>query len=107
MKKVYVVFVDLKKAYDSVPHEVMWKALAKYGYPSNMIKLIRSFHDGMSAKLKINGELLEGEINVTTGLWQGCTIAPTLQHLFQTCGNVEEFVLRRYGVSILYNVDDI
>ena len=65
---VYIVFVDLKKAYDSVPHEVMWKALEKYGYPSNMIKLIRSFHDGMSAELKINGELLEGEINVTNGL---------------------------------------
>ena len=49
---VYITFVDLKKAYDSVPCEAMWKALEKYGYPPNTIRLIRSFHDGMSAELK-------------------------------------------------------
>ena len=75
---VYIVFVDLKKAYDSVPREAMRKALEKYGYPSRMISLIRSFHDEMSAELKINGEILEGEIKVTNGLCQGCTMAPTL-----------------------------
>lgn len=61
---VYITFVNLKKAYDSVPCEALWKALEKYGYPPNMIRLIRSFHDG----LKINGELLEEEISVINGL---------------------------------------
>ena len=75
--------------YDGVPREA--KALEKYGYPTNMIKLISSFHDGMSTELK---ELLESEINESDALW----------HLQSCHGNVEEFVFWN-GVSILYNAD--
>ena len=103
---VYIVFVDLKKAYDSVPCKAMWKALEKYGYPSNMIKLIRSFHDGMSAELKINGELLEGEIKVTNGLRQGCTMAPNLFNLFfNLVMEMWRNLCSEDGVSIQYNAD--
>ena len=34
---LYIVRVDLRKAYNSVPHKVMWKVLEKYGFPSSMI----------------------------------------------------------------------
>lgn len=103
---VYIVFVDLKKAYDSMAHEAMWKALEKYGYPSNMIKLIRSFHDGMSAELKINGELLEGEISVTNGLRQGCTMALTLFNLFfNLVMEMWRNLCSEDGMSILYDAN--
>ena len=103
---VYIVFVDLKKAYDSVPREAMWKALEKYGYPSRMISLIRSFHDKMSAELKINGEILEGEIKVTNGLRQGCTMAPTLFNLFfNLVMETWRSQCEEDGVSILFNAD--
>ena len=98
----YIVFVDLKKAYNGVPREAMWKALEKYGYPTNMIKLVRSFHDRMSAELKINGELLEGEINVSNGLRQGCTVAPTLfNHFFNFVMEMWRNLCSEDGVSIM------
>ncbi len=103
---LYMVFIDLKKAYDSVPREALWTALQKYGFPPNMIHLIRSFHEGMSAELKVNGEILEGEIHVTNGLRQGCTMAPTLFSLFY---NLVIEVWRNMcvedGVTILYSMD--
>ena len=33
MTKSFVTFIDLKKAYDSVPRNVMWLALGKLGVP--------------------------------------------------------------------------
>ena len=41
--KSFLVFIDLRKAYDSVPHEALWLALSKLGVPEPTIKLIRSF----------------------------------------------------------------
>ena len=103
---LYVVFVDLRKAYDSVPREAMWKVLEKYGFPPKMISLIQSFHENMSAELKISGEILEGEISVSNGLRQGCTMAPTLFNLFfNMVVEAWRSLCADDGVTILYNVD--
>ena len=79
--KKFLLFVDLKKAYDSVPRTALWYALKKLGVPDLAIDIIRSFHEGMRAKVSINGELLE-EIKVRNGLRQGCTMAPVLFNLY-------------------------
>ena len=50
--KVYFLFIDIRKAYDSVPKAAMWRALGKLGVPDFTIKLIRSFHQGTQAKLR-------------------------------------------------------
>lgn len=49
MAKAFFTFIDLKKAYDSVPREAMWLALEKLGIPDKVIRLIRSFHEDVKA----------------------------------------------------------
>ena len=41
--KTFFTFVDLKKAYDSVPRRGMWLALKKLGVPEKTINLVRAF----------------------------------------------------------------
>ena len=79
--KQFFVFVDLRKAYDSVPREALWVALRKLGVPDILVDIIKSFHTGMQAKVRIDGLLLD-EIEVNNGLRQGCTMAPTLFNLY-------------------------
>ena len=79
--KQYLIFVDLHKAYDSVPREAMWAALRKLGASDMLVDIIRSFHTGMEARIRVDGELLE-KIEVNNGLRQGCTMAPTLFNLY-------------------------
>ena len=48
-EQLFIVFVDLRNAYDSVPREAMWHVLEKYGFSVEMINIVRSFNEGVSA----------------------------------------------------------
>ena len=52
----------------------MWLTLKKLGVPDSTIDIIRSFQDGMTAQIKLNGTLL-APISVDNGLRQGCCMA--------------------------------
>ena len=93
--KLFLFFIDLRKAYDSVPRAAMWRALEKLGIPKCIINIIRSYHDGMTARVRVNGELTE-KFPVENGLRQGCTLAPTLFNLY-ACLLVEQWSERVEG----------
>ena len=79
---VYMCFVDLQKAYDSVDRSLLWKVLARYGIPAKVISIIRQFHDGMRACVRLdNGEESEW-FDVNQGLRQGCVLSPGLFNIF-------------------------
>ena len=79
--KIFLLFVDLCKAYDSVPRQALWCALRKYGILENLIELVHSFHESMSTTVTVCGEK-SSSFPVTNGLRQGCIIAPTLFILY-------------------------
>ena len=49
---LYMTFVHLTKAFDTVSHEALWKIMAKFGCPAKFIAMVRQFHDGMLAKVQ-------------------------------------------------------
>ena len=75
---LYMCFVDLQKAYDSVDRELLWKVLARAGVPSVIIDVIRQFHDGMRARVRMDDEELSEWLEVTQGLRQGYVLSPLL-----------------------------
>ena len=100
--KMFLLFVDLRKAYDSVPRQAMWKTLRKYGVPPVMVEVIKSLHDNMKAEVMVNGDT-SPPIQVNNGLRQGCTIAPTLFNLYFNLV-IEQWreKCRSIGVEVLY-----
>ena len=106
--KAFFAFIDLKKTYDSVPRKAMWLALGKLGVLEQIIHLIKSFHEDMRARIRIEGVTLE-EIRVQNGLRQGCCMAPVLFNLY-TCLAVERWLERvkdveGVGITIRYQLD--
>ncbi len=90
--KQLIIFVYLKKAYDSVPREALWVVMEKMGVPEYLIDIVKSFHEGMEARVRV-GEYLLDEIEVSKGLSQGCTMEPTLFNLY-SCAVVEGWLER-------------
>ena len=52
-----VVFIDLKKAFDTIDHEILLLKLNNYGVDSTSLKLFESYLTNRSQKCKVNGEL--------------------------------------------------
>ena len=78
---LYMLFVDLRKAYDSVPREALWRVLEKCGVPPKMLSIVKSFHERMQAEVRI-GDVTTEHFEVRNGLRQGCTLAPTLFNIY-------------------------
>ena len=74
---LYMTFVDLTKAFDTVSREGLWKIMAKFGCPAKFIAMVRQFHDGMLARVQNDGEFSD-PFPVTNGVKQGCVLASTL-----------------------------
>ena len=92
---LYMCFVDLQKAYDSVDRELLWKVLAGAGVPPVMIDVIRQFHDGMRTRVRMDDGELSEWFEVTQGLRQGCVLSPLLFNIFFAAGM--EVVLQRFS----------
>lgn len=78
---LYICFVDFSKAFDTVPRDLLWEVLRKFGCPPKFLHLIKALHTNTSASVNVNGEN-SSKFPVTIGTRQGCILAPTLFNLF-------------------------
>ena len=80
--ELFVLFVDLRKAFDSVDRGLLWSLLEqKLSVPPNIIAALRRLHDGMGAQVLFKGKLGR-RFSMRTGVRQGAIEGPTLWNIF-------------------------
>jgi len=75
-KETWGYFLDLVKAFDTVPRAALMQVLAKFGVPPIMVKVIESMYTNCSVNVDV-GET-EYSISATAGVKQGDNLAPVL-----------------------------
>ncbi|WP_419652614.1 RNA-directed DNA polymerase [Thiolapillus sp.] len=98
--KLYVVFVDLRRAFDSVRYSKLLDVLQKNGLSEHFTKAIMSMYKSVKAFVKIYQETTD-EFDCEKGLRQGCILSPTLFSIFinEIANKIEEF--GRHGVQLI------
>lgn len=103
-RQLYLCFVDLEKAFDSVPREALWVVLGRLGCTEKFVRLLRLLHDDMQCCVAVDGEQTEF-FPVTCGVKQGCVLAPTLFALYFAVVVREVLQTIPQGVRIRFRTD--
>jgi hypothetical protein len=105
--EMFLIFVDLTKAYDSVDRAILYEILERIGEPPKICRAIAAMHDGMRARVRVEGVLSE-EFEMVHGVRQGCVMAPILFNLFVACvvpraeARLRETRGEHFGVQIVH-----
>ena len=76
-KKLYFAFVDLEKAFDRVPKEVVRWFLRKLGVMEWLVRMAMDMYSGGKSRVRINN-VLGNKFSVKVGVHQGSVLSPLL-----------------------------
>ena len=71
------MFVDFKKAFNTVDRTMFWKVMKVFRCPDYFVEIINQFNEGMKGRVVI-GSQESDHIEVNHGIKQGCVLALTL-----------------------------
>jgi hypothetical protein len=109
-----MVFIDIEKAYDSVPRTLLWQALEQAAISEHIIDILKSMYSNNRCQLKA-GSRLSREFYTSKGLLQGCCVSPTLFKIYsdmslrrwsQKCHTVGLPINQDYHLNNLLFADD-
>ena len=79
---LFMYFIDLQKAYDTVDRTLLWQVFTRIGVPPQRITVIRQFHDGMRACVRPDDGVCSDWFEVKQRLRQECVLSPLLINIF-------------------------
>jgi len=105
-RDLFIAFIDLTKAFDTVNRDLLWQVLGKFGCPPHFLSILCEFHTDMSAHVVQEGELSKS-FGVNTGVKQSCVLAPVIFNLFLVAVTLvfRHNIAAADGVRIKYRLD--
>ena len=79
--RLYVTFVDLTKAFDTVSRKGLWLIMERLGFPPKFLSMVIQLHKDQHGQVRLNSDLSE-PFSIANGVKQGCVLAPTLFSIF-------------------------
>jgi len=89
---VFLCFIDYKKAFDCVDHELMWITLQEMGFPEHLIDLLKELYRDQEATVRTEFGETES-FKIEKSLRQGCPLSPSKFNVYA------ERVMRRAGME--------
>ena len=89
-----VIFIDLKKAFDTIDQTILIRKLQMYGVNQNGIKFFESFLSNRNQRCCVNSEFSKA-VKLTCGVPQGSNLGPILIYILNNLPNCLETATSR------------
>jgi hypothetical protein len=93
---VYQLFIDFKKACDSVKREVLYNILLEFGVPKKLVRLIKMCLNEAYCIVCV-GKLLFDKFPIQNGLKQGDALLPLLFNF------ALEYDIKSYRIRLIWS----
>jgi len=105
-KDLFISFIDLTKAFDTVSRDGLWAILERLGCPPKFLQMLMQLHDNQHGRVRLNQDLSES-FPINNGVKQGCVLAPTLFTIFfsMMLQHASKDLQENDGVLIRYRMD--
>ena len=95
--QMYVCFVDFSKAFDSMPHSLLWYQMMKSGIHGKSMRVMQSMYENLRSCVRTQGGLTH-YFDCSVGTRQGCMLSPFLFALY--IGELVDMLKKNYGIFI-------
>jgi len=68
-QETWILFLDLVKAFDTVPRELLWRVLTKLGVPDKLVSILKAMHKNVEVLFEVDGG--KKKLNSIIGVKQG------------------------------------